>query len=188
LKNLSSSSFKTTKIVYKNYFFIKDYTIPLRFQKKALKMKQTILLFSFTLMLMTYSGATNINKSKLLLLVNQARITSQTCGDIFYEATDILQWNEQLEQAAQNHSDDMNKQNFFSHISSNGSTLKERLNEVGYSLRYAGENIARKYPTEESVMKRWLKSPEHCKNIMNPNYTQMGVAKSGAYWTQVFAN
>jgi len=40
---------------------------------------------------------------------------------------------------------------------------------------------------EEEVMKSWLKSPGHCANIMNPNVTEVGVARSGNYWTQLFA-
>ena len=32
-----------------------------------------------------------------------------------------------------------------------------------------------------------LDSPGHCENIMNGNVTEMGVATSGSYWTQVFA-
>lgn len=40
---------------------------------------------------------------------------------------------------------------------------------------------------EEEVMKSWLKSPGHCANIMNPDVTEVGVARSGTYWTQLFA-
>ncbi|MBL7110644.1 MAG: hypothetical protein ISS19_01735 [Bacteroidales bacterium] len=41
--------------------------------------------------------------------------------------------------------------------------------------------------TEKAVIEAWLDSPGHCKNIMNDKVTELGVATSGAYWTQVFA-
>jgi uncharacterized protein YkwD len=42
------------------------------------------------------------------------------------------------------------------------------------------------YTTEKQVVDAWLKSPGHCKNIMNKNYKEMGVARVGTYWTQTF--
>lgn len=43
-------------------------------------------------------------------------------------------------------------------------------------------------------MAAWIKSPEHCANLMNPAFTEMGVAfaidrksELGVYWTQEFA-
>ena len=45
----------------------------------------------------------------------------------------------------------------------------------------------------EEVVQGWLRSPEHCANVMNPDFTQMGIAyavnaqsEDGIYWTQVF--
>jgi uncharacterized protein YkwD len=37
------------------------------------------------------------------------------------------------------------------------------------------------------VIDGWLKSPGHCKNLMDKSYKEMGVAKVGTYWTQEFA-
>ena len=50
-----------------------------------------------------------------------------------------------------------------------------------------GENIANGYTAERSVVDGWIKSPGHCKNLMNKAYKEMGVAKIGTYWTQEFA-
>ncbi len=42
--------------------------------------------------------------------------------------------------------------------------------------------------TEKKVIEGWLNSSGHCKNIMNGSVTEMGIATSGDYWTQVFAS
>jgi uncharacterized protein YkwD len=52
--------------------------------------------------------------------------------------------------------------------------------------RTYGENISNGYKTEQSVIEGWIKSAGHCRNIMNPNVKEMGVAREGDYWTQVF--
>ena len=51
-----------------------------------------------------------------------------------------------------------------------------------------GENIATGYTSEREVVDAWIKSPGHCKNIMNKAYKEMGVARVGNYWTQEMAS
>jgi len=129
----------------------------------------------------------NPDKNKLLGLVNEARKTGRYCGDEYFPPAGKVVWNELLEAAAQMHSDDMNTYDFLSHTGSDGSSPGDRLEKVGYEWTTYGENIAKGYPTEEEVIKGWLESPGHCANIMNPDFTEMGVATSGKYWTQIFA-
>jgi uncharacterized protein YkwD len=88
--------------------------------------------------------------------------------------------------AAKDHSEDMNKNNFFEHTGSDGSTLQDRINKYHYSWSIIGENIAEGYSSEKDVVEGWIKSTGHCQNIMNGNFKEMGVATSGVYWTQDF--
>ena len=76
----------------------------------------------------------------------------------------------------------------FSHTRPNGTTCFTALKEAGIAYAYAGENLAGKIKTPEKVVKAWMDSPGHRKNIMNPNYTQIGVGyvSSGNYWAQFF--
>ena len=65
------------------------------------------------------------------------------------------------------------------------------MKSFGINYRSAGENIAAGQTTAESVMKSWMNSPGHKKNILSPNFTHIGVgyAKGGSYghyWTQQF--
>ncbi len=129
-----------------------------------------------------------LDKEILLRLVNEVRAAGCNCGGDQMPAVASLAWNSLLEKAALDHSLDMDQNNFFSHTGSNGSTAGERLTKAGFVWRSFGENIAKGYTNEQAVVEGWINSPGHCKNIMNGKFTLMGVAKSGAYWTQVFAS
>jgi len=128
----------------------------------------------------------SVNKTVLLELINDARKKGCNCGDAHYGPAPALTWNDQLEKAAFLHSDDMFQKRYFSHTGSDGSGTGERIMNAGYNWRFFGENIALGYKTEKEVVDGWLSSPGHCKNIMNKNYKEMGVARVGDYWTQDF--
>lgn len=128
-----------------------------------------------------------VNKKLLLQLINQVRQKGCKCGDTFYPVTTPLSWNTQLEQAALVHSNDMYANNYFSHAAKDGSKAGNRIDQAGYSWKTYGENIAFGYRRESEVVKGWLLSPGHCKNIMSKSFKEMGVARVGDYWTQVFA-
>lgn len=82
-------------------------------------------------------------------------------------------------------------QNSFSHTRPNGTSFTTALKEAGVSYRGAGENIAWGQKTPEEVVKAWMNSPSHRENIMNKNFTNMGVGyqtnnNGVAYWVQLF--
>ena len=129
-----------------------------------------------------------LDKEQLLALVNESRASGCDCGSTFYPAVGKLVWNEQLEQAAKTHSQDMNNKDKLTHTGSNGSSPGDRITDTGYVWTTYGENIAWNYSSEAQVIQGWLDSEGHCQNIMNANVTEMGVALEGKYWTQVFAN
>lgn len=106
--------------------------------------------------------------------------------------------NVQLTQAAQGHSQDMALRDFFSHTGSNGSSPADRINATGYRWSRWGENIAAGYSTPAAAMNAWMNSSGHRANILNCNFTEIGVGyyylanDRGSvnyrhYWTQVFA-
>jgi uncharacterized protein YkwD len=128
-----------------------------------------------------------VNKTLLLQLVNQVRQKGCQCGDTWYPAAPPLSWSTQLEKAALIHSNDMYANKYFAHAAKDGSKAGERIDQVGYRWRTYGENIAFGYRTEKEVVKGWLTSPGHCKNIMGAAFKEVGVSRVGEYWTQVFA-
>jgi uncharacterized protein YkwD len=112
----------------------------------------------------------------LLSRINQARATSRICGSTFYKAAGAMSWNNRLTDAAASHAGDMAANDYFSHVSLDGRTFSQRISATGYLWNAVGENIAAGQRTPEEVMTAWLESPGHCENIMNPAYTEVGVA------------
>ncbi len=78
----------------------------------------------------------------------------------------------------------------FSHTRPNGSSWTTVLSEYGVSYRTAGENVAYGQRTAQEVMNAWMNSSGHRANILNGNYTELGVGvyyKNGTYyWSQLF--
>ncbi len=56
----------------------------------------------------------------------------------------------------------------------------------GYQRYAIGENIAMGQQTINEVSAGWFKSPGHCKNLMNPAYTEIGIAEKHYYWVEDF--
>lgn len=102
-----------------------------------------------------------------------------------------LTWNDDLEIAAIKHAADMSKNGYFSHTSRDGRTSDRRMVNAGYTYKgyrsfAVGENIAQGQMSIAEVMAGWFKSPGHCKNLMNPEYKEVGIAKYNDYWVQDF--
>ena len=79
----------------------------------------------------------------------------------------------------------------FSHTRPDGSSFSTALNQTGASYRGAGENIAYGQNTPEAVMNGWMNSSGHKANILNKDFTSIGVghykdANGTDYWTQLF--
>jgi uncharacterized protein YkwD len=105
-----------------------------------------------------------------------------------------LTLNNQLGQAAQNHTNDMVSKSYFSHTSPSGGTMTSRVNATGYRYSAIGENIAAGSSTANATMTQWMNSPGHRANILNPKFRELGVGFAPSndqyryYWTQVFGS
>jgi uncharacterized protein YkwD len=134
------------------------------------------------------SGSVSADPTDLLQAVNKVRSKGCKCGGTAMPPVKPLKWNNNLESAAQSHSNYMNSRKKLSHTGNRNSNPGSRITATGYKWSFFAENIAMGQQTVAEVMYSWLNSPGHCKNIMNKNAAEMGAAKSGAYWTQVFAS
>ncbi len=80
----------------------------------------------------------------------------------------------------------------FSHTRPNGSGFQTVLGEYNVSYRAAGENIAYGQKTPQEVVTAWMNSPGHRANILNGNFSKLGVgvyqSNGTVYWTQEFTN
>jgi uncharacterized protein YkwD len=97
-----------------------------------------------------------------------------------------------LDRAAQGWTATMVTTQQFSH-----GNLPGRISATGYNWFTIGENIASGFVTASSVVRAWMASPEHCRNILDPSFTSVGTgvvdqpipqfATTGSTWTEEFA-
>lgn len=119
-----------------------------------------------TVRYMTNGGAA-VLPAVLVDLTNNARTASN-------EQT--LTRNLILDIAAQLKADDMASAGYFSHTSPTGVTPWHWFDKAGYYFSYAGENLAINFTESSDVETAWLNSPTHKANIMNANFTEIGIA------------
>ncbi len=131
---------------------------------------------------------------RVLTLVNAARAAARSCGPDRFEAAAPLVLSTTLTTAALLHAQDMAQRRTLTHEGADGSTAAERITRAGYQWQGSGENVAAGQRSPEAVVAAWVASPGHCVNIMEPRFTEMGVAFALApeenppiYWAQEFA-
>jgi uncharacterized YkwD family protein len=98
---------------------------------------------------------------------------------------------EDVSEVARVKSEDMRDDDYFSHTSPTYGSPFDMLRSFDISYRSAGENIAAGQATPEQVVNSWMNSPGHRANILNSDFTHIGVgyAEGGSYrhyWTQMF--
>jgi len=131
---------------------------------------------------------------EILEVINAARAQGRRCGGKYYPPVAPLVFNPALTAAATVHSRDMASHAEFEHRGHDGSSPSQRVEVAGYAARVVGENIAAGEMTPAEAAKGWLASPPHCENIMDPRFTDTGIALAvnyaapfRMYWTQDFA-
>lgn len=117
--------------------------------------------------------------SQVAALVNQERAKA---------GLSALKVDAKVQQAAQVRAKEQAQ--LFSHTRPNGSSCFTALAEAGVSYRGAGENIAYGQSTPQQVMNAWMNSEGHRANILNANFTTIGVGytmiNGTPYWAQMF--
>ena len=99
-----------------------------------------------------------------------------------------------LNRAAQHHSDDMARNDYFSHtLRGDHRTWDENIRAYGYRPSPIGENIAAGQRTAHDVVRAWIQSPDHRANMLNPEFRAIGIgiassrnATYATYWTTTF--
>ncbi|MBW4889254.1 CAP domain-containing protein [Mucilaginibacter sp. HMF5004] len=130
-------------------------------------------------------------KRQFLDRINDLRQRGCNCGGSFMPPVPALRWSDVLTNAAQGHAMDMAKRHYFSHESKNGRTLRQRVLAVGYDYKgiqkwAVGENIAMGQHSIDEVMDGWIESEGHCKNLMSPQFKEVGIYEYKYFWVQDF--
>ena len=87
-----------------------------------------------------------------------------------------LQINAQLSDAAFLKAQDMFKEQYWAHVSPSGIQPWKWFGDVGYNYSFAGENLAKNYPTADETVAAWMNSPTHRANILKKEYVDVGFA------------
>ena len=118
-------------------------------------------------------------EQEVIRLVNEIRVRN---------GLKPLTYDWELGRVARIKSQDMKDNRYFAHNSPVYGTPFQMMKNFGISYRSAGENIAKGYATPQAVVNAWMNSSGHRANILNANYTHIGVGyvAGGNYWTQMF--
>ncbi len=111
---------------------------------------------------------------RILQEVNRARGDGRRCGLRWYPAVGPVRWNASLAKAAVGHAIYMAAKGRISHVGAGGTTPRQRAGAAGYEGRLWGENVASGQESAAEVVESWLRSPGHCRNIMDRRFKEMG--------------
>lgn len=73
--------------------------------------------------------------------------------------------------------EDMFTLQYFEHTSPTGKTAADLVRAEDYDFQSVGENLALgDFGTDQNLVTAWMNSPLHRKNILNPKFTELGLA------------
>ena len=90
--------------------------------------------------------------------------------------------NPTLVDAAQRKANDMAAKGYFAHTSPEGIAPWFWFAEAQYAFSYAGENLAVFFGDSHNVAQAWMNSPSHRANILNHQFTEIGIATAEGYY------
>ncbi|REK74631.1 CAP domain-containing protein [Paenibacillus paeoniae] len=125
----------------------------------------------------TPAPETGTLQSQVVALVNQERAKL---------GLPALQTDSLLNKVATEKARDMDVNNYFSHTSPTYGSPFDMMRTYGVKYSYAGENIASGQRSAAQVMNDWMNSPGHRANIVNGNFTKIGVGYVNGKWVQMF--
>jgi uncharacterized protein YkwD len=106
-------------------------------------------------------------RAAVVCLINQQRTS---------RGLPSLQPSIELDRSAQNWNQWMVATGNFTH----GSNFAGRISAVGYDWQTAGENIATGFVTPRDAVSAWMASPDHCRNILDPSFRDIGTGVTAA--------
>jgi uncharacterized protein YkwD len=129
-------------------------------------------------------------KSKFMLTDDEQQVIDLTNAERKKKDLPPLKFNQVLCEVARAHSANMVKQAKVEH-KLDGKSPYDRIKAAGYRYMVAGENLARADVTVEEVMAAWMASKDHRDNILDAEFTEIGIGlvrdEQNTYYTQVFA-
>jgi len=118
----------------------------------------------------------NIRKSDVILsssnVIELTNVQRKGNGNL-----PLLKENKYLDLSAEKKLRDMFERQYFEHLSPSGKVVGDLSEESGYQYILIGENLAMgNFESDSDLVNAWMKSKGHRDNILNSNYTEIGVA------------
>jgi uncharacterized protein YkwD len=113
------------------------------------------------------SGSLNEMRAAVVCLINQQRNM---------RGLPSLSVSTKLNASAQSWNQWMVSTGNFTH----GTNFAGRISAVGYDWQTAGENIATGFATPRQAVAAWMASPDHCRNILDPSFRNIGTGVTAA--------
>lgn len=114
------------------------------------------------------SNAKSINANDIIVYTNQNRTAHNLAS---------LKQNNVLTAIAEARLNDMVSNGYFAHKSPGGEDAVTESQAKGYDYSFLGENLASgDFATSNDIVSAWMNSPGHRANILNKDYTEIGVA------------
>ncbi len=129
-----------------------------------------ILIFNIisTILLHNYEAyAHSISSDRIIALTNEERKQ---------RGLPTVQSNALLTSAAYAKANNMFREQYWDHFGPNGETPWQFIKSSGYEYSHAGENLGKGFTTSEGLHQAWMASITHRDNIINANYTDIGIA------------
>lgn len=127
------------------------------------------LVFSFGGVPPVYAADNSISQN-----VDQVQALALLNADRTKNGLAPLAYSTQLTKLAEDYAADMINRQFFAHNNPEGLTPFDRMDKYGIAYRYAGENLALN-DTVSAAQVAFMNSPTHRANILNPNFTEVGI-------------
>jgi hypothetical protein len=167
---------------------LKDFFVPSADNNYAPHSLQKAAMLGMVILIVLSFTATNVQSliwmsSKWMVsTVLPAVIVDLTNDERDTQSLGTLTRNSVLDAAAKLKAEDMAKEQYFAHYSPEGVSPWYWFGQVSYNFVHAGENLAIYFTDSGDIVDAWMDSPAHRDNIMNDDYTEIGVGTAeGTY-------
>lgn len=126
-----------------------------------------VLLFALSASASSFIQGTEITPESVLAHMNFYRGLNGTAP---------LRIEPRLAKAAEDRIRDMEERQYWAHLSPTGASPFMWLTLRGYSFSAAGENLASGFDTAEVLVSTWMESAGHRRNIISPDFQDVGIA------------
>jgi uncharacterized protein YkwD len=157
-------------------------------------MKASLFVFLIACAISAQAGACPEDSSwkpRLLEQLNALRATGGLCtGEGAFGPGEPVRWNPTLEAVAATQAAWMAERGELVHVGRRGEGLGERVRQVEYRFERVAENVATGYTEIEQVIEAWRTSAKHCRNLLDPRFTEVALAcvraPNGPWWAITF--